>query len=186
VRNRPFSAFRRGLAIDLGTANTLVYLQGRGIVVDEPSVVAIDVQQSVELVGDDVAKRAREVCLGAATGATRGDRPDPRALHPCVRTDLGAAVRRLAGRDYRLKMVLDVQAEVRGLDGIADPGGRTIGRALPALGFRRRARRFTRTGSGRRPRAGIPSSVIPATGCSAWQLHQPRSWPGPHSSTVDC
>jgi rod shape-determining protein MreB and related proteins len=44
VRNRPFSAFRRGLAIDLGTANTLVYLQGRGIVVDEPSVVAIDVR----------------------------------------------------------------------------------------------------------------------------------------------
>ncbi len=30
------------VAIDLGTANTLVYLAGRGIVVDEPSVVAVD------------------------------------------------------------------------------------------------------------------------------------------------
>ena len=32
----------RDVAIDLGTANTLVYVQGRGIVVSEPSVVAID------------------------------------------------------------------------------------------------------------------------------------------------
>lgn len=29
------------LSIDLGTANTLVYVRGRGIVLDEPSVVAI-------------------------------------------------------------------------------------------------------------------------------------------------
>ncbi len=32
----------RDLAVDLGTANTLVYVKGRGIVVDEPSVVAIE------------------------------------------------------------------------------------------------------------------------------------------------
>ncbi|MDQ6810332.1 MAG: rod shape-determining protein, partial [Actinomycetota bacterium] len=30
------------MAIDLGTANTLVYVEGRGIVVSEPSVVASD------------------------------------------------------------------------------------------------------------------------------------------------
>ncbi|MCV5663277.1 rod shape-determining protein, partial [Escherichia coli] len=29
------------LAIDLGTANTLIYVKGQGIVLDEPSVVAI-------------------------------------------------------------------------------------------------------------------------------------------------
>ena len=29
------------LAIDLGTANTLIYAKGRGVVLDEPSVVAI-------------------------------------------------------------------------------------------------------------------------------------------------
>lgn len=29
------------LAIDLGTANTLIYVRGQGIVLDEPSVVAI-------------------------------------------------------------------------------------------------------------------------------------------------
>lgn len=32
----------RDMGIDLGTANTLVYVKGKGIVLDEPSVVAID------------------------------------------------------------------------------------------------------------------------------------------------
>ena len=36
-----FSVFSRDMGIDLGTANTLVYLRGKGIVVREPSVVAI-------------------------------------------------------------------------------------------------------------------------------------------------
>ena len=33
--------FNNDLAIDLGTANTLIYFRGKGIVLDEPSVVAI-------------------------------------------------------------------------------------------------------------------------------------------------
>jgi rod shape-determining protein MreB len=37
-----FSLFSSDLAIDLGTANTLVYAKGRGIVVNEPSIVAIN------------------------------------------------------------------------------------------------------------------------------------------------
>ncbi len=37
-----FGYFSNDLAIDLGTANTLVYARGRGIVVDEPSIVAIN------------------------------------------------------------------------------------------------------------------------------------------------
>ena len=32
----------RDLAVDLGTANTLVYVRGRGVVLNEPSVVAIN------------------------------------------------------------------------------------------------------------------------------------------------
>ena len=57
MRNRPFSPFRRGLAIDLGTANTLVYLPGRGIVLDEPSVVAIDVRDGRPMAVGLEAKR---------------------------------------------------------------------------------------------------------------------------------
>ena len=44
------------MAIDLGTANTLVYVRGRGIVLDEPSVVAIETLngiKKVRAVGDD-------------------------------------------------------------------------------------------------------------------------------------
>ena len=37
-----FSFLSNDLGIDLGTANTLVYVRGRGLLIDEPSVVAID------------------------------------------------------------------------------------------------------------------------------------------------
>lgn len=40
--NRFFGAFSHDLGIDLGTANTLVYIRGQGIVINEPSVVAIN------------------------------------------------------------------------------------------------------------------------------------------------
>jgi rod shape-determining protein MreB len=42
VDNR-FSLLGRDMAVDLGTANTLVYVRGRGIILIEPSVVAVDV-----------------------------------------------------------------------------------------------------------------------------------------------
>ena len=48
-----FSIFSSDLAIDLGTANTLVYARGKGIVVNEPSIVAINkVNGRVEAVGN--------------------------------------------------------------------------------------------------------------------------------------
>src|ERR1700690_4160366 len=37
-----FSLFSSDLAIDLGTANTLVFAKGKGIVVNEPSIVALN------------------------------------------------------------------------------------------------------------------------------------------------
>jgi rod shape-determining protein MreB len=49
--------FSHDIAIDLGTANTLVMVRGRGIVIDEPSVVAIDrVSNKILAIGND-AKR---------------------------------------------------------------------------------------------------------------------------------
>ena len=38
--DRIFSIFSKDMAIDLGTANTLVYVKGEGVVLNEPSVVA--------------------------------------------------------------------------------------------------------------------------------------------------
>lgn len=34
--------FSKDIGIDLGTANTLVYMKGKGIIIREPSVVAVD------------------------------------------------------------------------------------------------------------------------------------------------
>jgi len=47
--NRFFGQFSHDIGIDLGTANTLVYVRGRGIVINEPSVVAIN-QKSGQIV----------------------------------------------------------------------------------------------------------------------------------------
>ena len=42
VRERIFRQFSRDIGIDLGTANTLVYVRGKGVVINEPSVVALN------------------------------------------------------------------------------------------------------------------------------------------------
>jgi rod shape-determining protein MreB len=49
-----FSAFSSDLAIDLGTSNTLVYARGKGIVVNEPSMVVVDhAAGTVEAIGKE-------------------------------------------------------------------------------------------------------------------------------------
>ena len=61
----------RDMAVDLGTANTLVYVRGRGIVLSEPSVVAIDQRTGeVHAVGVE-AKRM----LGRTPGSISAIRP---------------------------------------------------------------------------------------------------------------
>ena len=82
------------MAIDLGTANTLVYVKSQGIVLDEPSVVAFVMRKGRKqmlAVGDE-AKRM----LGRTPGEHRSDPPasgrrdcrlrggpgDDQALHP--------------------------------------------------------------------------------------------------------
>ncbi len=56
ARNNPLS-LGRDLAIDLGTANTLIYARGLGIVLDEPSVVAINVNDGRPVAVGVEAKR---------------------------------------------------------------------------------------------------------------------------------
>jgi len=66
-----FSLFSSDLAIDLGTANTLVFARGKGIVVNEPSIVAINkINGEVEAVG----KEAKEM-LGRTPGNIVAIRP---------------------------------------------------------------------------------------------------------------
>ena len=53
-----FDWFSNDIAIDLGTANTLIYVKGRGIVVNEPSVVAVSKHDHVIVA---IGKEAREM-----------------------------------------------------------------------------------------------------------------------------
>lgn len=68
-----FSRFSlsRDMGIDLGTANTLVYVSGKGIVLQEPSVVAIDQDDKVPLAVGEDAKRM----LGRTPGNVIALRP---------------------------------------------------------------------------------------------------------------
>ncbi len=57
-----FGKMTKDMGIDLGTANTLVYIKGQGIVVREPSVVAIrDDSKAVLAVGEE-ANSKRTIC----------------------------------------------------------------------------------------------------------------------------
>jgi rod shape-determining protein MreB and related proteins len=65
------SLFSNDLAIDLGTANTCVYARGKGIVLSEPSIVAVNnVNDQIEAVGND----AKEM-LGRTPGNITAIKP---------------------------------------------------------------------------------------------------------------
>ena len=80
---------RPGVAIDLGTVNTLVYVSGRGIVLEEPSAIAID------------RETGGVVAIGDAADALTGKEPqDIDVIHPLregVIADLDASVAMLQG-----------------------------------------------------------------------------------------
>ncbi|MDV3223159.1 rod shape-determining protein [Intrasporangium sp.] len=106
----------RDLAIDLGTANTLIHARGRGIVLDEPSVVAVEAE-SGRLVAAGV--QAREM-LGRVPGTIRAVRP----LRDGVVSDADEAELMLrlfidrvrTSRVARPRMVLCVPSDVTGVE----------------------------------------------------------------------
>jgi rod shape-determining protein MreB len=68
-----FKLGSRGIAIDLGTANTVVYARGRGIVINEPSVVAMETingQRRVRAIGADA-----KLMMGKTPGNLKTIRP---------------------------------------------------------------------------------------------------------------
>jgi len=70
ARNNPLS-LGRDIAIDLGTANTLIYVRGHGVVLNEPSVVAIDINDGRPVAVGIEAKRM----MGRTPGHIRVVRP---------------------------------------------------------------------------------------------------------------
>ena len=68
---RPFFSFGKDIGIDLGTANTLVFMRGQGIILREPSVVAVDTRtDTVRYVGQE----AKDV-IGRTPGSIVAVRP---------------------------------------------------------------------------------------------------------------
>lgn len=63
--------FAKDIGIDLGTANVLIYIKGQGIVLNEPSVVAIDSETKKPLA---VGSKARDM-LGRTPGKVKAIRP---------------------------------------------------------------------------------------------------------------
>ncbi|WP_140047127.1 rod shape-determining protein [Sphingomonas japonica] len=73
IFSRFFRFMSHDMAIDLGTANTVVYLRGRGIVLNEPSVVAVETLngvKKVKAVGDDA-----KLMMGKTPGTIEAIRP---------------------------------------------------------------------------------------------------------------
>ena len=68
---RPIFSFGKDIGIDLGTANTLVFMRGQGIILREPSVVAVDTRtDTVRYVGQE----AKDV-IGRTPGSIVAVRP---------------------------------------------------------------------------------------------------------------
>src|ERR671930_1130336 len=74
VFNGVYKIFSRDLAIDLGTANTLIYIRGMGIVSNEPSVVAVQQESRGGKKVLAVGKEAKEM-LGRTPGNIVAIRP---------------------------------------------------------------------------------------------------------------
>tara|TARA_Y100000589_G_scaffold249128_1_gene237167 strand:+ start:1586 stop:2638 length:1053 start_codon:yes stop_codon:yes gene_type:complete len=92
--------FSRDIGIDLGTANTLIHVSGKGVVLQEPSVVALDLEEGVPLA---VGKEAK-LMLGRTPGNIRAVRP----LKDGVIADFDAA-------EQMLKMFIQKSNEGRGI-----------------------------------------------------------------------
>ncbi len=107
------SVFSQDLAIDLGTANTCVYARGRGIVVNEPSIVAVNtVTGRIEAVGAE----AKDM-LGRTPGNITAIRP----MRDGVIADFDAAEKMLThfirkahrhGTFLRPRVIIGVPSEI--------------------------------------------------------------------------
>ncbi len=89
VLDRVGRTLKLDLAMDLGTANTLVYVKGEGIVVNEPSLIALDIHSHETIA---IGKQAREY-LGRGPAHIKAERP----LKDGVIADIDAAMSMIKG-----------------------------------------------------------------------------------------
>src|SRR5919201_1905634 len=122
----------RDMAIDLGTANTLVYVRGRGIVVSEPSVVAMDTNTgAVHAVGSD-AKRM----IGRTPASISAIRPLRHGVIADFEASLSAGARRVELIEEPIAAAIGAGLQIEEPVGnmVVDVGGGTTEVAVISLG----------------------------------------------------
>ncbi len=109
--------FARDVGIDLGTANTLVYVKGRGILIDEPSVVAVDRDRKTPLAVGSEAKQM----LGRTPGNIVAIRPmkdgviaDFDTTQTMLKYFIGKAASRRA--PFRPRIIISIPSGVTGVE----------------------------------------------------------------------
>ena len=115
--------FSKDIGIDLGTANTLVFMKGKGVVIGEPSVVAVDVRTDAVLA---VGNSAKEM-IGRTPGSIVAVRP----LKDGVIADFDITSVML--KHFIKKAVEDAarQAGAKDVELIEEPMAAAIGAGLP-------------------------------------------------------
>ncbi|NLZ27755.1 MAG: rod shape-determining protein, partial [Firmicutes bacterium] len=116
-----FGSFSRDMGIDLGTANTLVYVKGKGIVLREPSVVAIRKDNnSILAVGEEA-----RLMIGRTPGNIVAIRP----MRDGVIADFDitqAMLRHFIGKAYRRRSILKPQVVVCVPSGVTEVEKRAV------------------------------------------------------------
>lgn len=130
--DRLLGMFSQDIAIDLGTANTLVHMRGRGIVLDEPSVVAITRSLNRKVVA--VGLEAKEM-LGKTPGNIEAIRPMREGViadFAVTEAMLKAFIRKAHERNHfiRSRLVISIPA------GITDVETKAVREAAMAAGVR--------------------------------------------------
>ena len=121
----------RDLAVDLGTANTLVYVRGRGVVLNEPSVVASNVRTGAVLAVGTEAKRM----IGRTPGAIVAVRP----LRHGVIADFATAekmLRYFIERVHRRRMLAKPRIVICVPSGVTEVEKRAVEEAAIGAGAR--------------------------------------------------
>ena len=146
----PCGPMSRDLAIDLGTANTLVYAKGKGLVLNEPTVVALDSRtREVLAIGTDAWQM-----IGRTPGYIVAERP----LRGGAITDFEVTERMLSvllhrvgvSRLNRPKVLICVPSAITAVERRAGQGGHPPGRGVGLLSDR------AAHGGGHRGRPGHP------------------------------
>lgn len=103
--------FGKDIGIDLGTANILVHVRGKGVVIHEPSVVAVDVNtQKICAIGEE----AREM-IGRTPGNIRAIKPMNEGViadFQITEEILKHFIRKAAGRGFRPRVMVCVPSGI--------------------------------------------------------------------------